>query len=265
MKSLAIILTLLQFLFISNLCFSQSGVHGCYGFDCRQKKWFVSLSTGKSFLGPANDLEQAMKDSGFGDNHLDGSGLSGSHHTIQYPSHSSGLNWEMEVKHHINRRYSLLLSLGTSWVQTVTGNDEIGFNEQLQASWGNTLKLNCVARTVAVQYVFRTSNEGYDGLSIGPAITFHRVSENSSVENPYRHTSIRPGIRLGYTFSIINSKNWFIAGNLHYESFLNDKIGSIIVEPTSVYAMEPIEPSTFNGAKMHLQTLNLGITTGIRL
>ncbi|MEO6132650.1 MAG: hypothetical protein ABIQ02_12440, partial [Saprospiraceae bacterium] len=148
MKNSIIILTMLQMLVISNSCISQSGVHGCYGFDCKKKTWYLSFKTGVPILGPANELEKAMIESGFGDSHIHYGGFWGPGGTTEYPQHSNRLNWEFELKHQLNKRSSLAISLGNSWTQSVTGNDEKGFNEIWGQYWGNTLQLKSVARTL---------------------------------------------------------------------------------------------------------------------
>lgn len=57
--------------------YSQSGINKCYGFDCWQKKWSVSVFTGSSLMGPGKGIEEAMNASGLKDNRPDDEGLNG--------------------------------------------------------------------------------------------------------------------------------------------------------------------------------------------
>jgi len=259
MNSTKIVFILSLLMIISANGQSQSTYRSCYGFDCKEKKWSFSIFAGFSLLGPGNDLTHGMKDSGFGD--------PARGKPIQYPISKTGIVWNVEAMYNLSKVSGLQLTIGKTLHSSVEGLDRIGL--------GNYLRIRNDLWTASFDYVWRI-RKGLDRISIGPVIARHQIR----VDDPERYytttsfsnsSSVKPGFNLGYSYSLVQKKSWFLSFNVKYTWLPDATIGSYTQEHTvdAFYGeMVQVDPglytSTFQKTKVRLSTINFGINTGFK-
>ncbi|HJW30443.1 MAG TPA: hypothetical protein VJ508_14525, partial [Saprospiraceae bacterium] len=223
MKPFHLLPLLLSLWLVPGRNIGQQKFQGCYGFDCRQRNWVVSFSSGNVFFSPAGQLVRAMQRSGFGESNIRFPSAADPGGVSIYPVRRSLSNWEIGIQRRFNAHTRIAINLGQSWGQDITGNDQQESYDLDQMPWGNTLELVCRAWTLSGQYIRRANTKMENSFSVGPAVVFHEVKEINAGNDPYRHLAVRPGIHLGYMHGFVKSKRWVFGLKAEYKRFLNDK------------------------------------------
>ena len=235
----------------------QSTYKGCYGFDCKEKKWSISIFGGLSILGPGQKIKKQMSASGLGDVGPDIS-LHDWFETADYPVGGIGTSWNLAVGYALSKKSSLQFVGGNSFF-SVEGYDDIGL--------GNSLLIKNSIWTASFNYVFKL-RKGKDGFNLGPVLANYSAKAEYIKGYEYHVTStssVKAGFNAGYTFSLIQTKSWFLAGNVNYTWLPNADIGPYTVEHENGGYPEPeIFTSTFPKTEVPLSHLSFGLSTGFK-
>ncbi len=240
---------------------SQSGSQGCYGFDCKEKKWSVSLFTGFSMLGPTKDIKDQMHDSGLDDTRPAYNGFFGPIKAKSYPTSKTGLGINFETRYNLSKKSALNLTIGITNYSSVEGNENFAELGPL----GNRLTLNSNLRSAAFNYV-RRFGKGMGGLNIGPVIAWHTIKDDIPYQDAINTSAINPGINVGCILPFIQAKSWFLTFKANYTWLPDTEIGPYAQEKTLGYLNEypEVYTSVFEKTHVRLSTLNFGISTGLR-
>lgn len=260
MNSTKVLFILTLHLLLSTQGYTQKGFRGCYGFDCKDKKWSLSLFAGTSLMGPGRGIKEQMIASGLGDAHPPINDPWGYVPLEDYPRKSIGLVWNIAAGYAISKKSGLQLTAGTNYHSSIQGYDRIGH--------GNYLRILCDMWSAAFNYEWRLRN-GKDGITIGPVMAGYKVSAESTATymNPVSGTSaLKAGFNIGYSFSLVQKKSWFLAMKANYTWLPDTEIGPYTEEHILGSWTENPETytSTFNKTKVSLSTINFGISTGFK-
>jgi hypothetical protein len=254
---------LLVFVLLAGNGFSQHKVQGCYGFDCNEKKWSISLFTGFSALGPGKDIQRQMEHVGFADTRPSYTGWFGFVPAQKYPIVRKGIAWNAGILYAITKRNA---------VQFAAGRAHGSISEGYDRASGNYSQIRSDLWTAAVNYVWRTG-KGNDGVRIGPVLGVYKlrgaiqtgsnVYSNASV---FSTSTVKPGIALGYSYSFVQKKSWFLALNVSYTWMAEADTGPFTLHHNSrSNAGEPVlHTSEWKQTHIRLETIHAGLTTGLR-
>ena len=244
--------------------FSQSGINQCYGFDCWKPKWSVSVFAGSGLMGPGKDLEAAMNKSGLYDKTSDSEGLFFPAEPVSVSSSKSHFVWRLALSHQLNKRSSLIFNIGENWSQNIFGKEQVGWNIKNGRALNNQLKLHSIGGMVSLQYLYHPWRKSMTGFAVGPALLVHQVKQSDVAENPFRQTSILPGIDFGGQLSIINTDTWFLLAHAGYQWFPDDHVSAFKTSDHSAALASTAINSEFRGANVGLQNAHVGFSVGIK-
>ena len=252
------ILSLLMILYAQG--HSQNSYRGCYGFDCKEKKWSLSIIASVSLLGPGPAIKEQMISSGLGDIRPAFDDWFGHDEQVDYPTRGNGIVLNIEFIYNLSKKSGLQFTAGEHLHSSVHGYDRIGL--------GNYLSINNDVWTASLDYVLKI-RKGKDALSIGPEIALHKTSaDNPTSYYPLITTtsSFKGGFNMGYSFSLVQKKSWFLSLKTKYTWLPSAEIGPYTVTHELGVLTEDHETftSTFNKTKVNLSTINIGISTGWR-
>ncbi|MEP6793487.1 MAG: hypothetical protein ABJB16_04120, partial [Saprospiraceae bacterium] len=189
---------------------AQSGIQGCYGFDCRQKKWSASFFTGYNLVGPGQSLKDRIMKTAFGDTQTGYATAAGPADPVKYPKHTESSPWNIELRYKVSKRISFGLDAGQlsknkieAYAHLFTIPNEVDGEYEV----GNYLTLKSDLKAVSLLYI-RKLNFVDDEISIGPALALsgiHDADTKGTVNNP---TVIKPGIQVGYAIEFVKTKSF---------------------------------------------------------
>ena len=239
---------------------SQSNYRGCYGFDCKEKKWSFSIFAGASLLGPGHGVKEQMISSGLDDIRPPYDRWFDHEAEVDYPIGGNGIVLNFEAMYMLTERSGLQLALGEHLHSSVHGYEKIGL--------GNYLCIHNDVWSASLDYVWKIRN-AKDALSIGPEIALHKASaENPTAFHPVvtSTSSFKVGFNIGYSFSLVQKKSWFLSLKAKYTCLPSAEIGPYTVTHVLGELTENPETytSTFDNTKVNLSTINFGIITGWR-
>lgn len=239
---------------------SQSNYRGCYGFDCKEKKWSFSIFAGYSLLGPGDDIKNGMKDSGFGDTKPAHEGSAGTIGPVAYPICKTGMIWNIEANYAFAKKSGIRFTVGKVNHSSTEGWDNIGA--------GNQLRINSDLWTASFNYVWSVSKEMGE-LNVGPVIARFEVNAvyfNSNKSKTSTSSKITGGFNLGYTVPLVQKESWFLSFKANYTWLPSAEIGPYTLTHVLGELTENPETytSTFDNIKVNLSTIHFGISTGWR-
>jgi len=242
---------------------SQNDISGSYGFDSKERKWSLSLFTGFSALGPARDIKDQMILSGLGDDIPSYDGWFGQVPAKKYPKVNAGLVWNLEAGYTLSKKTGLQLTVGNTYHSAVEGYDNIGN--------GNHLRIKSNIWSAAFNYVWRIRN-GKDDVTIGPVFASYKAKADDHTDyaidsgTSSSTSAFKAGFNIGYSFSLVQKKSWFLALKANYTWLPETEIGPFTQEHQLGILLEHPETytSTFDKTTVSLSSLNFGISTGWR-
>jgi hypothetical protein len=259
MNSTRILFILSMLMILSVVGQSQSTYRGCYGFDCKEKKWSLSFFAGYSLLGPGDDIKNGMEDSGFADTKPSHEGTSGPVGPVAYPIGKNGLIWNVEANYAFAKKSGIRLTVGKGNHTSTEGWDNIGA--------GNQLHINSDLWTASFNYVWRVSKEIGD-FNVGPVIARFDVNAgdaNSNRSNTSTSSKITGGFNLGYTVPLVQKESWFLSFKANYTWLPDTEIGPYTQQHELALADKTIlYTSTYNKTNVQLSTIHFGLTVGCR-
>lgn len=218
------------------------------------KEFNFSIFTGFSFLGPKNDMESNMSDSGLGQTRPAGWLGDAKYHpfTRSYPIAN------IEAIYYFTGTAGISVNSGISNNIEVVGYQDIGI--------GNYLFLKSEIWSVSLNYTYRSMDKRHN-IFIGPSYFIHRVKDTSAGSKSPDNKNMKFGAYIGYSLQIIQKRNWFMAFRANYQWAPKSEIGPFIAEHQLGIATSNPETYTsiFTPAKVSLTGLNVGLCIGLRM
>jgi hypothetical protein len=248
------------FIICSATGWTQKTYRSCYGFDCREKKWSMSVFTGYGLSAAGQDIKAGMEDAGWkGKKPVLNSPVQCFPHG-HYLRQTTGLSWSIQSRYNLSGKSAFELSAGNSFHSTIEGFD-LNKTE-------SELRIKSDQWNVAFNYIWRTGR-GNGGFTIGPVLSsFKSVADypDQKYKQPSVTSAIRAGFNVGYTHSLIQKKSWFLAMKVNYTWMPPAEIGPYTVKHNGGMDQIIAEPgySTFEKASIGLESLQFGLTTGWR-
>ena len=175
----------------------------------KTKRISLSFSVGFFAMGPANKIEQAMKENGFGDYSICYIFCSG---RISHPNSYISASWNFQFNYLLNKISSFGFMLSKSTQAETHGFDAQSFS---------FLNLQYHTTTWAPIYIINLKNDRHNFL-LGPSI---------NVVNTYEHDNKKSTTKLGlvggYSFKPLNKAKSFVELSLNYRLIGNIEIGPI--------------------------------------
>jgi hypothetical protein len=260
MNPTKIILILSLLLILTAKGQSQSTYRGCYGFDCKEKKWSAALFAGFSLLGPGLGIKEQMISSGLGDVRPAFEDWFGTEKEVDYPKGRTGLVLNLEVMYMLSKSSGLQFTVGEHLRSSVEGYDRIGF--------GNYLSISNDVWSSSLDYVLKIRNRK-DALRIGPEFALLKTTaDNPSIYHPVikSASSFKAGVNIGYSLTLVQKKSWFLSLKAKYTWLPDAEIGPYTVTHERGIIAEDIETftSTFDKTVVNLSTINIGVSTGFK-
>lgn len=227
-----------------------------YGMDYKGKRWSISFFAGISPLGPRQHIEDQMDLSGFMYRQSNGilPGFSNS------PNRIVGWTWSFLSRFNLANRSGIEISMGNLQKSVINAYDD--------SRYYNDLRITSRLWNISLNYVLRTG-KGNDGFVIGPTVarlTIDAESHRAELLGASTIAQWKPGFNVGYSYSVIQKKSWFLSLRANYTWLPDAVIGPYTVQNDIgiIYPAPVVFTSTFNSASINLQTLQVGVTTGWR-
>lgn len=208
-------------------------------------------------MGPAADIKSQFVESGFDDR----SSLAGDTQdepvTKQSPSAHTGLVWNIEAQYLLSPKSAFGMTLGTINQNTITGYDAIGN--------GNSLQLRSTTYAGSIKYIYRL-RQGRDDLSVGPVIARMSIKDDASQQGGIDRSPFKAGFNVGYSFSVLQKKSWFIALRTNYTWLPTTEIGPYTKEHKTAISQDipNVYSSVFEQTDVRLSSVYIGVSAGWR-
>jgi hypothetical protein len=205
----------------------------------------MSLSFGRSFLGPMEDMKSAMIEYGYDDT---APGLFGFGPT-SHPQTYRGIVYDFEATWYFKNRFGVSFNGGRADIAEVDG-----FDEQGGAFLGDFLFLESRIVSVSLSGVYRSANKRHS-FFLGPALIKQELRDATGSEGTYMKVN-KPGVYVGYTWQLVMTR-YFSAGlKANYRWASNTEIGPFTNELGEV---------GFPATTVKTSALNIALTAILRL
>lgn len=247
---------------------AQNGIHGCYGFDCRQKKWSISIFTGYTLLGPAQSLKNRIMESDFRDTSPGYATETGFIDAVKYPKSSISPAWNIELRYRVSKHTTFGFDAGQLSKYRIAAYDHL-FTIPNEANdgypVGNYLTLKSDLKAVSVLYI-RKLHLVNDEISIGPALGMSRIVDVDTKGTKRNPGVFKPGIQLGYAIDFVKTKGFYLKAQLKYNWFPDAHVATIAKDyDNGTYAYNPENhTSIFKATKVSVSTIRIGLSAGFR-
>ena len=214
--------------------------------ESKFQKWEFSLSSGLLLKGPGKQMSTQMDEAGFGDDNysfLDWLGSLGSNKPSIYPSHKNKLAGMVALKYNISQRHGIAGSINTK--KSIVS----GYNR----SAGVVISVSPIVRTYSLCYIHTLPRERHSFI-IGPSLADIRIEKANFHDQINRE--LKPGLNLGYSFKVINSKALFFTLGMNY---------TLIPEIQSGPYGNRYDPVMISAATVNPSSLDIQAGIGIRI
>lgn len=208
-------------------------------------RWSISLSFGATMLGPASDIENAMRRDGF--SKLSGSFFGG---TIYYPYSNRELSWLAKLTYDFNPPFALSVFVGhTNFGQTV-GMADIANRLSIESS------------TIIIAPVISISEYKFlrIGIGVGPALYIIKAKESedfsNSLNSEYDQNKI--GFIIDFGIRFFGETGIFAGLNVQFR-----KVGKMEIGPFTAEYLNSIEVLQRTSVKYDHPFF--GLTIGVQL
>lgn len=231
------------------------------------KKWSFSLSLGAALIGPGAALNNEMKKIGFNDkpNDLNFFGIFTIKNKKVYPQIKRAAAWDLEVRFNLSKKSAFSMAIGQSHHYTAKGYSRKGYQNFNGSGYDYYLTIVHDVLFVSADYVFRYE-PGYGGISVGPVMAIHRVSEGGSSGPFVKTSSFKSGFHIGADIPLFQKQVWFMAFGFNYTWLPPATIGPNTenFRKSTGSAFPFSNPSGNTNITIPLATVQMNLTTGWR-
>jgi len=210
-------------------------------------RWDVTLSLGTTSSGPAGDIEDAMRASGFDDTSPEISGTRGYAHPFSYTGFThEGASWMIAAHYVVNPRNEVGLIVSDAPIGRT-----YGFHEPF-----NYIDIHYSARTVAPTLSVRLSDAFYVG--VGPALYTTKASQGyyyAGAVRSYSATKVGALVEVGASVPV--RLRFFVTASLQYRYVGNATIGPF-------ESAVPDHPATLPATSVSFNHVFVSIGVGVR-
>ncbi len=214
-----------------------------------EKELNLSIFLGLSVSPLPSDFEKELKNSGLGDTHpiYNDSG------SPKTPYTEESLVTDLEANYFFNETTGLSCNFALFEKVTAKGFEDIGN--------GNLMTIHSEVWSISMSYSRRSKNRRHF-MNLGPSFIWHSYKGPNLSETFDK----KIGMYMGYSYHIVQQKNWFLSVKINYRLAPKSAIGPFIMEHTTINESDEIDThtSTFPITDVNISTLNIGGAIGVK-
>lgn len=166
---------------------------------------------------------------------------------------SKGPAVNASIKYNISQHHGIKATFGVNDEHYVSG---------YRSKTADRLTLYTKVQEASVSYV-RNLKNGRHSFSAGPSLMLYSI-EQTNLNQGAIHNSVKPGINLGYSFKLLNGKNFFLQLEPNYTWAPKIETGSFS-NVTSSSSVSENNDVLFRSTNARLSTLTFEFSFGFKL
>ncbi len=213
-------------------------------------RWEIAYGVGESYIGSKRDIYDKMIQSGL-DDYSTNQWWFFDFADTDYPIISKNPAVHYSIKYNFSQRHGIKAVFGVNDEHSVSG---------YRSNTLDYLTLHSKVQAASLSYV-RNLKNGRHSFAAGPSLILYSIDQTN--DGP-RHNSVKPGINLGYSFKLLNGKNFFLQIEPNYTWGPITETGSFSNGNSQQSDGEDYEV-LFQSTKAQLSTLTFELSFGFKL